>query len=104
MGSSMRRSRAMASCRLSLPRLIGCLRRVSAKRRSSSSSRAVRNSISQAMPEDFSSCTSAGTVAISAGVLRASRPTAVRWYMLSRLRTVCEMKGLSSAAGMLSTQ
>jgi hypothetical protein len=43
-------------------------------------------------------------VAISLRVLRASRPTAVRWYRLSVLRTVCDTNDLSSAAGMLSMQ
>ena len=75
------RSMAMASRRTTLSRLIGCLRRVSAKRRSSSSSLASRNSTSQWMPLRLSSSMSCGTVAISAAVLRASRPMAVRSYV-----------------------
>jgi hypothetical protein len=56
------------------------------------------------MPLRLSSATIAGTDSISASVLRASRPMAVRWYAASPLRTVCAMNGASMAAGMLSMQ
>ena len=56
------------------------------------------------MPLRRSSSMSPGTEFSSASVLRASMPTAARWYTVSGLRTLCEMKGLSSAAGMLSMQ
>ncbi len=59
-------------------RLMGCLRRVSAKRRSSSSSVAIRKITSHCSPLRLSSSTSSGTLATSAAVLRASSPTAVR--------------------------
>ena len=59
-------------------RLKGWPRRVSAKRRSNSSSLDCRKMTSQSMPLRLSSSTRVGTEAISASVLRASRPTAVR--------------------------
>ena len=78
MGSSSSRSSAIASRRPTSLRAIGCLRRVSAKRRSSSSSAAMRKMTSHCSPLRLSSSISFGTLATSAAVLRASRPMAVR--------------------------
>jgi hypothetical protein len=64
----------------------------------------LRNTSSQLMPLRRSSSISAGTSRISSLVLRASMPTAVRAYSVLALCTECEMKVLSSAAGMLSMQ
>ena len=77
-GSSSSRSSAIASRSPTSLRAMGCLRRVSAKRRSSSSSAAVRKITSHCRPERLSSSISRGTLATSAAVLRASRPMAVR--------------------------
>ena len=77
-GSSKARSRVIASRNPMLAVLMGCLRRVSAKRRSSSSSAATRKITSHCRPLRRSSSISSGTLATSAGVLRASSPIAVR--------------------------
>ena len=77
-GSRSARSMLIASRSPTSLRLMGCLRRVSAKRRSSSSSVAIRKITSHCSPLRLSSSTSSGTLATSAAVLRASSPTAVR--------------------------
>ena len=77
-GSSSARSAAIASLSPTFGATSGCLRRVSEKRFSSTASLACRYSTSQRMPLRRSSVTSAGTVSISFGRLRASSPTAVR--------------------------